>query len=45
MPNQIVIAKEEHIEDVKAVLLGVIEPTLKEEGFIQYDLLFTMLEI
>ena len=41
MPNLVVIAKltakENHAEEVKVALLELIEPTLKEEGCIQYD--------
>ena len=41
MSNLIVIArvtaKEGHIEEVKAALLELVEPTLKEDGCIQYD--------
>jgi len=41
MSNLVVIAKltakENHAEEVKEALLGLIEPTLKEEGCIQYD--------
>ncbi len=41
MPNLIVIAKltakENHAEAVKAALLGLVEPTLKEAGCLQYD--------
>jgi len=42
MPNLIVIAKvtavEGKTEEAKLNLQGLIEPTLKEEGCIQYDL-------
>lgn len=31
-------AKHEHIDQVKAALIGLIAPTLKEAGCIQYDL-------
>ena len=41
MSNLIVIArvtaKEGHADEVKAALLELVEPTLKEEGCIQYD--------
>ena len=31
-------AKSEHIEEVRSALVGLIEPTLPEEGCINYDL-------